>query len=141
MSICLRAASKIAHLHKKVIHAASLMHAENTLDESVDRHSIDVMMIRQDEWHQRAALGNFAFYCIKLVSVPNDNCCENMNCLFVLLSVSYLSTSKAGISVYGFVLDRALVHTTLGALLTTMWFIVGRSLSSPIPLGISITDE
>ncbi|GJP32387.1 hypothetical protein CLOM_g16981 [Closterium sp. NIES-68] len=58
------------------------------------------LLKRQEAWAQRAALVNF------------------------------LSSSAVGISVYGFVLDRVFIHTSVGALLTTTWFILGQSLSA-----------
>ncbi|CAI5482600.1 unnamed protein product [Closterium sp. Yama58-4] len=58
------------------------------------------LLQRQEAWAQRAALVNF------------------------------LSSSAVGISVYGFVLDRVFIHTSVGALLTTTWFILGQSLSA-----------
>lgn len=49
---------------------------------------------------------------------------------FGSFAVNYLTHSTAGISVYGFVLDRFFVHTSFGALCTTTWFILGRSLGA-----------
>eukprot|EP00897_Mesotaenium_endlicherianum_P010893 jgi/Mesen1/9832/ME000007S09877 len=115
--LCLRSASKIAHLHRRVVKTACTMHAQLTYEApaplqpptpraSVSSGSASALSQlaaharRQDAWSQRDTL------------------------------VKYLSTTAAGISVYGFVLDRLFVHTSLGALLTTTWFILGRSLGA-----------
>ncbi|CAI7815528.1 unnamed protein product [Closterium sp. NIES-53] len=61
--------------------------------------------------------------------VPIDPfCCPSSRPL--LPTVNFLSSSAVGISVYGFVLDRVFIHTSVGALLTTTWFILGQSLSA-----------
>ncbi|KAL3680072.1 hypothetical protein R1sor_023028 [Riccia sorocarpa] len=117
--LCLKSASKIAHLHRRIVKKASCIHAERTLgcravtaslskvsddasenqDTKLILERLDLYCQRQDSYARRAALVNF------------------------------LSTSVAGISVYGFILDRFFVHTSVGALLTTTWFILGRSLN------------
>ncbi|KAL2612961.1 hypothetical protein R1flu_024653 [Riccia fluitans] len=100
--LCLRSASKIAHLHRRIVKRASCIHAERTLgchpvasptlstdldgaSESQDSKlkRIELYCQRQDSYARRAALVNF------------------------------LSTSVAGISVYGFILDRFFVHTSV----------------------------
>eukprot|EP00252_Welwitschia_mirabilis_P028089 TRINITY_DN9976_c0_g1_i1.p1 TRINITY_DN9976_c0_g1~~TRINITY_DN9976_c0_g1_i1.p1 ORF type:complete len:413 (-),score=35.19 TRINITY_DN9976_c0_g1_i1:201-1439(-) len=113
IGLCLKSASKVAHLHRRIVKAASAMHARITFassriysapQEEVASPEFQAKMESfwqaQDAWSRRSALVNF------------------------------LSNNSAGISVYGFVLDRFFVHTSIGALLTTTWFILGRSLGS-----------
>ncbi|KAJ7549592.1 hypothetical protein O6H91_07G059400 [Diphasiastrum complanatum] len=112
IGLCLRSASRLAHFHRRIVKAACSMHALGTFssaiqpatpclraDLSVDIvQRLEMLISTQDAWCRRAAL------------------------------VSFLSSTNAGISVYGFVLDRFFVHTSIGALLTTTWFILGQSL-------------
>ncbi|XP_057838388.1 uncharacterized protein LOC131048456 isoform X1 [Cryptomeria japonica] len=113
IGLCLHSASKVAHLHRRIVKAASSMHAKTTFatskcyissqwkDQSLEfEEKIQLFSQAQDAWSQRSALVNF------------------------------ISNNNAGISVYGFVLDRFFVHTSIASVLTTMWFIVGQSLSS-----------
>lgn len=110
LGLCLKSASKLSHHHRRIIKAAASMHAQGTFEvadfEVIYSGGKDTIVERldkfcqmQDAWSRRAAL------------------------------VTYLSSFSAGISVYGFVLDRFIIHTSIGALLTTTWFILGRSLS------------
>jgi len=113
IGLCLKSASKIAHLHRRIVKEASSMHAKATFaaskghllppgkDQSFEfQEKMEHFCQAQDAWSRRSALVNF------------------------------LSNNSVGISVYGFVLDRFFVHTSVGALLTTVWFFLGRSLSS-----------
>ncbi|XP_057869405.1 uncharacterized protein LOC131076297 isoform X2 [Cryptomeria japonica] len=113
IGLCLKSASKISHLHRRIVKLASSMHAKSTFaaskgyilsagkDETFEfQEKMEYFCQVQDAWSQRSALVNF------------------------------LSNNSAGISLYGFVLDRFFVHTSIGALLTTTWFLLGRSLSS-----------
>ncbi|GBG60710.1 hypothetical protein CBR_g12448 [Chara braunii] len=127
--LCLRSASRIAHQHRRIVKQACTMHAISsygcghvspcstppasvpakaasprpahfTAVQDATLARIESACERQEEWCQRAAL------------------------------VGFLSQTTAGISIYGFVLDRAFVHTSFGALCTTTWFILGRSLGA-----------
>lgn len=108
IGLCLKSASKLAHLHRRIVKEASSMHAKATFAASKDsllhqslefQEKVDHFCQAQDAWSRRSALVNF------------------------------LSNNSAGISVYGFVLDRFFVHTSVGAILTTVWFFLGRSLT------------
>ncbi|GBG60714.1 hypothetical protein CBR_g12452 [Chara braunii] len=128
--LCLRSASRIAHQHRRIVKQACTMHARSsygcgpvspcttppgsvpvksasppiaalfTAAQDPTLARIEAACERQEEWCHRAAL------------------------------IGFLSQTTAGISVYGFVLDRAFVHTSFGALCTTTWFILGRSLGA-----------
>lgn len=110
VGLCLRSSSKLSHLHRRIVKAAASMHAMGTF-EATDRayiccsHGDDTTIEQlskfcqiQDAWSRRAAFVNF------------------------------LASSSVGISVYGFVLDRFFIHASVGGLLTTTWFILGRAL-------------
>lgn len=112
IGLCLKSASKIAHLHRRIVKEASSMHAKATFaaskgylltpgkDQSFEfQEKVEQFCQAQDAWSRRSALVNF------------------------------LTNNSAGISVYGFVLDRFFVHTSVGAILTTVWFFLGRSLT------------
>lgn len=112
IGVCLKSASKIAHLHRRIVKEASSMHAKATFaaskghlltlgkDQSFEfQEKVEQFCQAQDAWSRRSALVNF------------------------------LTNNSAGISVYGFVLDRFFVHTSVGAILTTVWFFLGRSLT------------
>lgn len=150
--LCLRSASKIAHLHRRIVKTAATMQGMHAMHLPMPAtpsmpmpwpmpitmqiggeatgmpasptrggersreggeggedalKTVHMLCQRQEAWSQRAAL------------------------------VNYLANTTAGISVYGFVLDRSFVHTTLGALLTTTWFILGRSLSGSLPTTVT----
>ncbi|XP_031477405.1 uncharacterized protein LOC116248639 [Nymphaea colorata] len=110
---CLRSASRIAHLHRRILKSASSMNANATLEamrnlqpllineaaEKDIQNGIRLFSQFQVDWAGRSAL------------------------------VDFLSNNTAGISIYGFVLDRFFVHTSIGALATTTWFVLGRSLT------------
>uniref|UniRef100_A0A0D6R1T1 Uncharacterized protein n=1 Tax=Araucaria cunninghamii TaxID=56994 RepID=A0A0D6R1T1_ARACU len=108
LGLCLKLASKISHLHRRIVKTASSVHAKATFAAangyalsrgSGFQEKMERLCQAQDAWSRRAALVNF------------------------------LTNNTAGISLYGFVLDRFFVHTSIGALLTTTWFLLGRSLS------------
>lgn len=113
--LCLKSSSKLSHLHRRVVKSAASMHAKLTFETGDFEHlhatgasndpSRDIMIQKfsnyfqlQDACSRRAALVNF------------------------------LASTSVGISVYGFVLDRFFIHASVGGLLTTTWFILGRSL-------------
>lgn len=118
--LCLRSASKIAHLHRRIVKRASFIHAERTLG-MLPVSSPAMPKISEDggEYPSKVLLERLEQYC------QRQDACARRAAL-----VNFLSTSVAGISVYGFILDRFFVHTSVGAILTTTWFILGRSLSA-----------
>lgn len=116
VGLCLMSSSKLSHLHRRIVKAAVSMHARVTFETgdfpyllttgASNDPSADIIMQKfsnyfhvQDACSRRAAL------------------------------VNYLSSTSVGISVYGFVLDRFFIHASIGILLTTIWFILGRSLN------------
>ncbi|CAI5520125.1 unnamed protein product [Closterium sp. Naga37s-1] len=207
--MCLRCASKLAHLHRRIVRVAAAMHAQHTFDSAPllpptpslsfppafpppfahtappallqptvralspvnpiaipPRHSSPPSSVLCPQPSLPAAHPSFDLTtapCADLVdrAYTGSPCSAIMPCItFVIPSavnalpltlwsrpygridplccpsrpllptVNFLSSSAVGISVYGFVLDRVFIHTSVGALLTTTWFILGQSLSA-----------
>ncbi|CAM6089907.1 unnamed protein product [Calypogeia fissa] len=127
--LCLRCSSKIAHLHKRIYKRAASVHAKQTLGSPLTTQSAPLtkiptivqsaplFKISEDGGSNQAALERLENYCQRQDAWARR-----------AAVVEYLSGGDVGISVYGFILDRFFVHTSIGALLTTTWFILGRSL-------------
>lgn len=116
VGLCLKSASKVSHLHRRIVKAAATMHAKLTF-EGGNLADISVAGAGNDS-NLDVLLQKFSNY------FQHQDACSRRAAL-----VNYLSSMSVGISVYGFVLDRFFIHASIGAILTTMWFILGRSLN------------
>ncbi|GAQ89749.1 hypothetical protein KFL_005580010 [Klebsormidium nitens] len=125
--ICLQAASKIAHFHRRIVKLASSMHAERSCDFGFRMASSPAGLSSPGGLEELAEEGGGESQTAKMLQawIRRADAYQQRAAL-----VNYLTHSTAGISVYGFVLDRFFVHTSFGALCTTTWFILGRSLGA-----------
>ncbi|KAH7388182.1 hypothetical protein KP509_16G062500 [Ceratopteris richardii] len=116
VGLCLRSSSKLSHLHRRIVKAAAFMNARLTFEKAnLADFTLANGANNQDTDDILQKFGTF---------FHNQDACSRRSAL-----VNYLSSMSVGISVYGFVLDRFFIHASVGALLTTTWFILGRSLN------------
>lgn len=112
VGLCLKSSSKLSHLHRRIIKAAASMHARITFETG------DLAHLSTGGNDTNSVIDRLNSY------FQVQDACSRRAAL-----VNFLSSSSVGISVYGFVLDRFFIHASVGALLTTTWFILGRSLA------------
>ncbi|MCO5607636.1 hypothetical protein L7F22_061834 [Adiantum nelumboides] len=117
VGLCLKSSSKLSHLHRRIVKAAASMHARLTFE--TGKLADSSMEDAKKDLNTDSLLQKFSSY------FQYQDACSRRAAL-----VNYLSSMSVGISVYGFVLDRFFIHASIGALLTTLWFILGRSLTN-----------
>ncbi|KAJ7543533.1 hypothetical protein O6H91_09G042300 [Diphasiastrum complanatum] len=140
ISICLYGAAKITHRAQRIVSIVSQWHAVTSCTPSlasahvpVDNASAKISTIpaipcsgsasSEKSQHELEALSADYYYTEQMPLIYNFESFQKRQAL-----VSYLQHNKAGISTYGFVLDRAFIFTILGIEFSLVLFILGMTI-------------